>query len=376
MFGRESVLRDPELIRATNREPVALIEELIRQLRSGRGVPVRDAPGVPRLRYPRAPASYDGVRRAIERRVDGAPAPTIRVQALQKTLMTPRLGLRLSPGVGEDDVERAMMVQPIASQNGDPYPVLFATVTLDARESGRTDQASVDLSEEWLNGDDVDEVTLRLEQSYVEGDPAYHDEPHISGRRLRRVILVGAVHEPGDWQRRMSAAARARDLDVVFVDGPAELREPQLRAALRDGAPVARVLLLPYLGHAGMIDRIRALAGEDSPIVAIEDTDFDPMVAAFRRVLDTLPANEPVADLIVGRDPPGSGEVRFYKKNFSTPSRDVMVEVRDRATCAWTAAPGGAPKARKGITAYTGREPEALWHCDRCEGGGHWQARF
>jgi len=70
------------------------------------------------------------------------------------------------------------------------------------------------------------------------------------------------------------------------------------------------------------------------------------------------------------------GEVRFYKKRYSTQSRDVMVDVGDCGHNSWQGA-AKAEKAKKGIVRFEGRgDWKTIQHCGRCEGGGMWRVRW
>lgn len=74
--------------------------------------------------------------------------------------------------------------------------------------------------------------------------------------------------------------------------------------------------------------------------------------------------------------PPMPGEIRFYKKHYSNPSRDVMLRVADCGHNAWERS-AKADKARKGIAHLEGRDGwSAMQHCSVCTGGGMWRVQW
>jgi len=75
--------------------------------------------------------------------------------------------------------------------------------------------------------------------------------------------------------------------------------------------------------------------------------------------------------------PPQSGEIRYYKKKYSTPAHDVMVAVADCGCNNWENAPK-AEKAKKGVMRFEGDRSDwkTFQHCASCEGGGMWKIRW
>lgn len=74
---------------------------------------------------------------------------------------------------------------------------------------------------------------------------------------------------------------------------------------------------------------------------------------------------------------PKSGEVRFYKKRYSTPGYDVLVEVKDCGHNNWESA-HKADKARKGVVRHEGGRDDwkKMEHCATCKGGGLWRVEW
>lgn len=85
---------------------------------------------------------------------------------------------------------------------------------------------------------------------------------------------------------------------------------------------------------------------------------------------DTAPADP-------GDAPPASGDVRFYKKQYSHRKHDVMVSVQDCGCNNWESA-NSADKAKKGIAKLEGgrRDWSLIQHCASCTGGGMWRVRW
>ncbi|RMD80944.1 MAG: hypothetical protein D6815_13020 [Candidatus Dadabacteria bacterium] len=83
-----------------------------------------------------------------------------------------------------------------------------------------------------------------------------------------------------------------------------------------------------------------------------------------------------VQDDDAATEPPQSGEIRFYKKIYSAPGRDVMVHIGDCNHNAWQSA-AKADKAKKGIAKLEGRNDwRSIQHCAKCTGGGMWRVRW
>ena len=73
---------------------------------------------------------------------------------------------------------------------------------------------------------------------------------------------------------------------------------------------------------------------------------------------------------------PKQGEIRFYKKKYSTPGSDVMISVQDCGHEKWKST-AKAPKAQKGVRRLEGTSGWAsFWHCAACEGGGMWKVKW
>ncbi len=73
---------------------------------------------------------------------------------------------------------------------------------------------------------------------------------------------------------------------------------------------------------------------------------------------------------------PVSGEVRFYKKVYSTPSHDVLTRTADCGHNKWQNAPK-ADKAKKGIAKLESSDAwTTLQHCGTCTGGGAWRVKW
>lgn len=73
---------------------------------------------------------------------------------------------------------------------------------------------------------------------------------------------------------------------------------------------------------------------------------------------------------------PVSGDIRFYKKHYSKPVYDVLVQIEDCGHNTWQNA-SKAEKAKKGIEHL---EKTSSWkliqHCGTCTGGGTWKVKW
>ncbi|MGD9752143.1 MAG: hypothetical protein AB7W59_14220 [Acidimicrobiia bacterium] len=73
---------------------------------------------------------------------------------------------------------------------------------------------------------------------------------------------------------------------------------------------------------------------------------------------------------------PTPGETRYYKKQYATPSHDILIQVGDCGHNSWQNAPK-AEKARKGIERLEkSSEWRTIQHCGSCTGGGMWRVRW
>lgn len=73
---------------------------------------------------------------------------------------------------------------------------------------------------------------------------------------------------------------------------------------------------------------------------------------------------------------PEPGEIRFYKKQRTTPTHDVLIRVKDCGHNSWQNS-AGADKAKKGIARLEGRNDwSSVLHCGSCTGGGLWKVRW
>lgn len=73
---------------------------------------------------------------------------------------------------------------------------------------------------------------------------------------------------------------------------------------------------------------------------------------------------------------PQQGDVRFYKKHYSTANRDVMIRASDCGHSAWQGSTKG-DKARKGILKLEGVSTlDRMQHCGTCTGGGMWRVQW
>ena len=116
--------------------------------------------------------------------------------------------------------------------------------------------------------------------------------------------------------------------------------------------------------------------------VARPEADRDALVAHLnaKSQVDGTALNEEIApsgDVSGQPTAPLTGDARFYKKMYATPSHDVLVHVGDCGCNNWQAA-HAADKAHKGIAKleYGRTDWRSMQHCASCTGGGMWKVRW
>lgn len=94
---------------------------------------------------------------------------------------------------------------------------------------------------------------------------------------------------------------------------------------------------------------------------------------ALSRVNASEGLDESEAEDLSDSSNPASGEIRYYKKIRNTPTRDVLVRIKDCGHNSWQGA-SGADKAKKGVEKLEGTSAWAnFYHCAKCTGGGVWK---
>lgn len=117
--------------------------------------------------------------------------------------------------------------------------------------------------------------------------------------------------------------------------------------------------------------QIATLEGERAALlVRIDNAEVQ---LRYRGTTESIPP-EKESEAPADEGAPAQGEVRFYKKISSNPSRDVMRRVADCGCNSWQSGHKG-DKAKKGISKLeNGRNDwSTIQHCGRCTGGGVWR---
>jgi hypothetical protein len=112
--------------------------------------------------------------------------------------------------------------------------------------------------------------------------------------------------------------------------------------------------------------------------VRLGDSDRAALIYQLRSVgqATEVDGDEIEPDFSEERAAPKSGEVRFYKKQYSAPTHDILIQVPDCGHNSWQAA-AKAEKAKKGVAKLEGAsEWRTLQHCSNCTGGGMWRVRW
>lgn len=131
-----------------------------------------------------------------------------------------------------------------------------------------------------------------------------------------------------------------------------------------------------------LADRVEELAAEVGFLTArVENAELQLRYRAGAADGATASEGEEIAPepapQIVQKPPPKAGEIRFYKKRYSTPNHDVVASVGDCGCNRWESA-HGADKAKKGIAKFEdGRSDwQSVKHCGACTGGGMWRVQW
>lgn len=225
-----------------------------------------------------------------------------------------------------------------------------------------------------------------------DADPARH--PLWTGRRL--TTLADSPHEARERFRRHMRARmmRAAALGVLRPKEIDEIRNAATRAifaAMKAKATSRRDFEELANSYADDNEGLRTEKAELESRIAelqmhvaeLEEEKSAILIRAKNAELQlryTPDATEDIApDAEEDEDddepgPPRSGEIRFYKKRYAAPKRDVLVRVGDCGHTSWQGA-AKADKAKKGISHLEGgrRNWQKVQHCGTCTGGGMWR---
>lgn len=226
----------------------------------------------------------------------------------------------------------------------------------------------------------------------VDDDPFKH--PLWTATRLRATELT-----PTDMRERLRRQLRSRlfrvaALSVVRPPAIDEIRNAASRRIL--GEVQARASSLEDFRalaetYASDNDQLRSeLSTSQRRIDELEhqisalDADRSALLARVANAELQLRYREPEEQAVLpdsdsGKTEPGppeDGEVRFYKKHYTTPNHDIFNRVADCGCNRWESA-HKADKARKGILRLEQRSDfKQMHHCASCEGGGMWRVKW
>lgn len=374
MYSVRYVFEDARLIQASNRDPEALVDELLRQIRS-RGLPI-GGDNQPDWHYPVDLAYAAPARAALLTPRPNGPLAELRLPVIADLLRRARVGYRLadaSQGAGTPQFHAAVLGGTYELGSADERWSVLAKVTLDWSASGRQDRAAFSLDERWFDLDELEPLTLALEEIYLAAERNHRRNPDHPQRPMPRVAWLGGNRAANaNWDERLAAAARVQGFTLHAVERPHEHRPGDIKQLLVGDAPWRVFVWSPYCPGA---TKILAAAGNVEAIL-IEHADLEVALAELRAALDAVDVDAPEEAVAQGVGPPVTGETRYYKKKYALRNRDVMVRCGSRNDRNWQPAHHAGPKALKGITALEGQEPAKLWKCLTCTGGGHWMAEF
>lgn len=183
--------------------------------------------------------------------------------------------------------------------------------------------------------------------------PPEIDEIRTAESRAAYMALIARSQELDELKASASslsdfealAETYARDNDILRRQiGQLDARCEQLETELQESDHVARRLRF-QLQQAGAAETTH-------PEIAPAEPERD----------------EPAAT-------PASGEVRYYKKRYSSPKYDVLQLVGGCNHNSWQRS-NSADKARKGLERLGLSEWKKLEHCGSCTGGGLWRVEW
>lgn len=186
-------------------------------------------------------------------------------------------------------------------------------------------------------------ITRPPEIDEIRSAQAKKEYAELSARSAELDRLKSVASSITDYEELADSYARDNDLLREQV-GQRDSRIIELEAELTAVSDERRALRY-HLEQAGAVRGTDADLSPDSPAEA-----------------DPPPAPRP-------------GEVRFYKKIYSTRGHDVLVSVGGCDHTAWQSS-NGADKARKGLQRLGLPEWKRLQHCGTCTGGGMWRVEW
>jgi len=221
-------------------------------------------------------------------------------------------------------------------------------------------------------GDDVEEF---LEFLYLDAEIAARIVAP-GPKQAPKVAWVGGSRDegytPDDWIEQTEAAMAVRGLATTVYMRPYR-NFKNVRTGVHDLKPRALVI---WAAHAGDPSGWTDLVPESAIEIKTDEWSFPAALSDVKQQLDaalamTYDAAEAEAEVV-----PEPGEIRVFKKTYSTPGFDKLVETDDCGHNNWTTA-HKAPKAEKGIErliAHSGIR--SLEKCLSCTGGGRWRVTF
>lgn len=199
--------------------------------------------------------------------------------------------------------------------------------------------------------------------------------------RFRRQLRALVMHA--------SALSVVRPREIDDIRGNASRRaimELKERAtSLQDYVELADLYLKDNDQLRSTNTDLAALVDELQACVAKLEVDREALLAHLRAAkgltIQLLPGTDEITPDAGAEDDeelePIHGDIRFYKKKFSTSDHDVMIRVNDCGHSRWQGA-HAADKAKKGIAKMeNGRTDwQTFQHCAVCTGGGMWRVRW
>ncbi|MEA2372556.1 MAG: hypothetical protein QOH12_2950 [Solirubrobacteraceae bacterium] len=335
---------------------------------------VLHVPGSPhgRVKYPRAP-QITNLRAAVARHARrlGPHGSDI----LFALLTNPTRAYDLVAGT--NGMRRIAVMSSIVTDELEAPSILIGTLTVP--QHIRT-WAAADLDLKVILSTDPDPWTP-LEMTAAALDPPQRRYPDPELRRPPRVLWLGGSTDelPQDhrWIDRLEAVAAARGAVVHVLQQPARHYAEVMRQ-LNSFAGEVVVIWAPFACGKQIVF---ADAVNGAEVRLIKKPDLSDALDEFREILATEARNaDSVAGterLVVERDLPAAGAVRYYKKHWARRGGgDKMLDWHDCGCDRWTDNTY-APQAHEGIEKLErGSAITKLRKCKACTGGGVWEATF
>lgn len=216
---------------------------------------------------------------------------------------------------------------------------------------------------------------------YWPAKEGYQDGVRLPGRLWTASTLLSNDCD-GNGLERLRSELRRRIMGVaaLAVVPPAGIREIKRQASLKQVEELENKAESDrdWVGLAKLYSEENTQLKDQVESLTAENSGLRSKLVALEYALEHADHSEE-ATLSDDEDEPVSpepGEIRYYKKQYSAKTYDVLVPVKDCGHNNWQSS-ASADKAKKGIERLEGRSDwKNVWHCGNCTGGGLWKVRW